>query len=163
MIETVRECAATALGNTPAWVPSAYRTSASLSPQWTSFIDPIGTATILECCGIEMPKVVHGAEQTPLPGVSMRYSLDDRKPATRKEIHYHECTWTRGMRHKGWKAAATHGSQAGLGNFDNNKCELCHVDEDPSEGSRETPAGRDRARLTWHGVGWTADTLRGPA
>ena len=33
--------------------------------------------TILDCCGVEMPDVVDGYEQTPLPGVSMRYSFDD--------------------------------------------------------------------------------------
>src|SRR5215510_3551723 len=33
--------------------------------------------TILECCGVPMPDVVDGVKQTPLAGVSMRYSFDD--------------------------------------------------------------------------------------
>jgi arylsulfatase A-like enzyme len=32
--------------------------------------------TILDCCGVEMPDVVDGRKQVPLPGVSMRYSFD---------------------------------------------------------------------------------------
>ena len=33
--------------------------------------------TILDVCGVEMPEVVDAATQTPLSGVSMRYSFDD--------------------------------------------------------------------------------------
>ncbi|MGH9230290.1 MAG: hypothetical protein ACRD07_16470, partial [Acidimicrobiales bacterium] len=39
--------------------------------------------TILDCCGVEMPDVVGGVEQTPLPGVSMRYSFDGADAPTR--------------------------------------------------------------------------------
>ena len=37
--------------------------------------------TILECCGVEMPEVVNGVEQTPLAGVSMRYWFDAARRA----------------------------------------------------------------------------------
>ncbi len=40
--------------------------------------------TILDCCGVEMPDVVDGVEQTPLPGVSMRYSFDDADAPTQQ-------------------------------------------------------------------------------
>ena len=41
--------------------------------------------TILDCCGVEMPEVVDGYKQTPLPGVSMRYTFDaaDAPPPSR--------------------------------------------------------------------------------
>ena len=41
--------------------------------------------TILECCGIEFPDSVLGYEQSPLPGVSMRYSFDDADAPTTQE------------------------------------------------------------------------------
>jgi arylsulfatase len=46
--------------------------------------------TILEVCGLEMPKVYKGAEQYPLSGVSMRYSFDARPeaPTTKKRQYY---------------------------------------------------------------------------
>ena len=65
--------------------------------------------TILDCCGVEMPAVVDGHEQTPLPGVSMRYSFDDRRRADAKETQYYEMLGTRGIWHKGWKAVTEHG------------------------------------------------------
>ena len=59
-----------------------------------------------------MPDVVDGVEQTPLPGVSMRYSFDDAAAATTKETQYYEMLGTRGIWHKGWKAVAEHGPGA---------------------------------------------------
>ncbi|MBM4539046.1 hypothetical protein GS463_08180, partial [Rhodococcus hoagii] len=32
--------------------------------------------TILEACGVTVPETYNGVEQTPLSGVSMRYSFD---------------------------------------------------------------------------------------
>jgi arylsulfatase len=69
--------------------------------------------TILDCCGVPMPDVVDGAEQVPLPGVSMRYSFDSADAPTRKEIQYYEMLGTRGFWHKGWKAVAEHTDPAG--------------------------------------------------
>ena len=56
-----------------------------------------------------MPDVVDGYEQTPLPGVSMRYSFDAADAPTHKETQYYEMLGTRGIWHKGWKAVAEHG------------------------------------------------------
>jgi arylsulfatase len=89
--------------------------------------------TILECCGVEMPDVVDGVKQTPLAGVSMRYSFDDAKAPTRKETQYYEMLSTRGIWHKGWKASAEHGPMIDKGKFDEDRWQLFHVDEDRSE------------------------------
>jgi hypothetical protein len=40
-------------------------------------------------CG-EVPEVVNGATQTPLSGVSMRYSFDDADAPTAKQTQYYE-------------------------------------------------------------------------
>ena len=90
--------------------------------------------TILECCGVEMPEVVDGYKQIPLPGVSMRYSFDDADAPTQKETQYYEMLGTRGIWHKGWKAAAEHGPvPLNLGKFDQDRWQLFHTDEDRSE------------------------------
>lgn len=90
--------------------------------------------SILECCGLAMPEVVDGVKQTPLPGVSMRYSFDDSAAATTKEVQYYEMLGTRGIWQKGWKAVTEHGPMpSNLGNFDKDRWQLFHVDEDRAE------------------------------
>jgi arylsulfatase len=90
--------------------------------------------TILECCGVPMPRVIDGIKQTPLPGVSMRYSFDDAKARTTKKVQYYELGGTRGIWQNGWKAAAVHAPvPSDQGNFDKDRWELFHADKDRSE------------------------------
>ncbi|HET6996530.1 MAG TPA: arylsulfatase [Chitinophagaceae bacterium] len=90
--------------------------------------------TILECCGVPMPDTIDGLKQTPLAGVSMRYSFDDAAANTTKQTQYYEMAGTRGIWHKGWKAAAMHGPMpSDQGNFDKDQWQLFHTDEDRSE------------------------------
>jgi hypothetical protein len=90
--------------------------------------------TILDCCGVEMPEVVDGYQQTPLPGVSMRYSFDSADEPTTKETQYYEMLGTRGIWHNGWKAVTEHGPvPINLGRFDQDRWQLFHTDEDRSE------------------------------
>jgi arylsulfatase len=90
--------------------------------------------TILDCCGVKMPAVVEGVKQSPLAGVSMRYSFDSAKAATRKRTQYYEMIGTRGIWHKGWKASTEHGPlPSDIGNFDKDRWQLFHTDADRSE------------------------------
>jgi arylsulfatase len=90
--------------------------------------------TILEACGLEMPKVYKGAEQYPLSGVSMSYTFDAKPDGpTKKETQYYAMLGTRAIWHKGWKAVAMHVPLVGTGHFEKDKWELYHVDEDRSE------------------------------
>ena len=90
--------------------------------------------TILDICGLEMPKVYRGVEQYPLSGVSMRYSFDAAPSApTRKKRQYYAMLGTRGIWEDGWKAAAVHAPISGKGHFDKDQWELYHVDVDRSE------------------------------
>jgi arylsulfatase len=90
--------------------------------------------TILDICGVEMPDVAAGVEQTPLAGVSMRYSFNDAAAPTAKETQYYEMLGTRGIWHQGWKASTEHGPvPINLGNFEQDRWQLFHVDEDRSE------------------------------
>ena len=89
--------------------------------------------TILDIVGLEMPKVYKGAEQYLLNGVSMRYSFDKVKAPTAKKRQYYSMLGTRGMWVDGWKAVALHAPLSSRGNFDKDKWELYHVEEDYSE------------------------------
>jgi arylsulfatase len=89
--------------------------------------------TILDCCGVKFPDEVDGVKQEPLVGVSMRYSFDDAGAPTKKETQYYEMLSTRGIWHKGWKAATEHGPMTNVGNFDKDRWQLFNTDEDRSE------------------------------
>jgi len=90
--------------------------------------------TILECCGIPMPKIIDGVKQAPLAGVSMRYTFDDAKAKTKKKLQYYEMAGTRGIWYKGWKAAAEHGPMpSNQGNFDKDRWQLYNTEKDRSE------------------------------
>jgi arylsulfatase len=90
-------------------------------------------ATILDVTGLEMPKAYRGVEQYPLNGVSMRYSFDDSKAKTRKQIQYYAMLGTRGIWKDGWKASALHAPISGVGHFDQDRWGLYNVDVDRSE------------------------------
>ena len=62
----------------------------------------------------------------------MVYSFEDPEALTRKEVQYFEMFGHRGIWHKGWKAVTYHSPRA-AGNFDEDKWELYHLDEDFSE------------------------------
>jgi arylsulfatase len=90
--------------------------------------------TILECCGVPMPQEIDQVKQEPLAGVSMKYSFDAADAPTTKELQYYEMLGTRGIWHKGWKAAAEHAPlPSDQGHFDKDTWQLFHVDEDRSE------------------------------
>jgi arylsulfatase len=90
--------------------------------------------TILEICGVEMPKTYKGVEQYPVSGVSMRYSFDATPDApTAKKRQFYAMLGTRAIWEDGWKAVAVHAPLTGKGNFDKDPWQLYHVDVDRSE------------------------------
>jgi arylsulfatase len=89
--------------------------------------------TILECVGLEMPKVYRGVEQYPMNGISMRYTFDDAEAKTHKTVQYYAMLGTRGIWQDGWKAAALHTPISGVGHFDQDRWQLYHVDADRAE------------------------------
>ena len=109
--------------------------------------------TILDVCGIEMPKVVRGVEQFPLAGVSMRYSFDAQPDGpTKKKRQYYAMLGTRGMWEDGWKAVAVHAPLSGKGHFDKDPWQLYHVDVDRSESkdlAKEHPDKLQALIKTW--------------
>ena len=103
--------------------------------------------TILDVCGLEMPKVYNGVEQYPLSGVSMRYSFDAAPDApTQKHRQYFAMLGTRGIWEDGWKAATLHAPLTGKGHFDQDQWELYHVDADRSESTDLSAQYPDRLK-----------------
>jgi arylsulfatase A-like enzyme len=92
-------------------------------------------ATILDICGLEMPKVYKGVEQYPLSGVSMRYTFDAKPDApTRKKRQYYCMLGTRAIWEDGWKAVAMHApAPSNRGRYEDDEWELYHVDVDRAE------------------------------
>jgi len=91
--------------------------------------------TILDICGLEMPKVYKGVEQIPLSGISMRYTFDAKPDGpTQKKRQYYAMLGTRGIWENGWKASALHAPMpSNQGHFDKDEWELYHVDVDRAE------------------------------
>jgi arylsulfatase len=110
-------------------------------------------ATILDVCGLEMPKTYKGVEQYPLSGVSMRYSFDAKPDgATQKKRQYYAMLGTRGIWENGWKAVALHAPLVGKGHFDKDEWQLYHVDADRSESkdvSKENPEKLEALKKAW--------------
>jgi arylsulfatase len=109
--------------------------------------------TVLDVCGIEMPKTFRGVEQWPLSGVSMRYSFDAKADApTQKKRQYYTMLGTRAIWEDGWKAVSVHAPLSGTGNFDKDAWELYHVDVDRAESkdlATENPAKLEALKKVW--------------
>ena len=95
----------------------------------------------------------------------MRYSFDaDPDGPTQKQTQYDEMFGSRGIWHQGWKAVTVHGPTSGMANFDRDRWQLFHTDEDRSEahdladqqytyypGTTEVP---ERSAANVHGVSY---------
>ncbi len=91
------------------------------------------TPTIYDMLGLEPPDEVKGYTQWPLEGANLTFSFEDADAPTQKETQYYTMLGSRGIWHKGWKATTVHPTIANWSNFDKDKWELYHVDEDRSE------------------------------
>jgi arylsulfatase len=108
--------------------------------------------TILDACGVEMPDVYNGVEQSPLAGVSMRYSFDSAGAPTEKHTQYFEMLGNRGIWHDGWKAVTEHGPVSGISRFDDDRWQLFHTDVDRAEAvdlSQQDPARVEELVRLW--------------
>jgi arylsulfatase len=112
--------------------PKGIKAKGEVRNQYHHAVDIV--PTILEICGVEMPKVYKGVEQYPLSGVSMKYAFDAKpNDPSQKHVQYYAMLGTRGIWQDGWKAITVHAPLTDKGNFDQDKWELYHVDEDRSE------------------------------
>jgi arylsulfatase A-like enzyme len=86
--------------------------------------------TVLEAAGVTMRESYRGYEQMPLAGASLGYWFVAGEAPSRKTSQYFEMGGHRAMYHEGWKAVTRHVHGV---DFDDDRWELYHVAEDPSE------------------------------
>jgi arylsulfatase A-like enzyme len=86
--------------------PNGFEAQGEVRTQFAHVIDV--APTVLEAAGLAEPTIVHGVLQTPIQGVSMRYSFGDADAAERHETQYFEMFGNRGIYHKGWTAVTRH-------------------------------------------------------
>ncbi|OYU96384.1 MAG: arylsulfatase [Bacteroidetes bacterium B1(2017)] len=112
--------------------PKGIKARGEMRNQYHHAVDIV--PTILEICGLEMPKVYKGVEQIPLSGVSMKYTFAATPDApTQKHRQYYTMLGTRAIWEDGWKAVAVHAPLTSKGHFEEDKWELYHVDVDRAE------------------------------
>jgi arylsulfatase len=100
--------------------------------QYTHAVDIV--PTLYDCLGVQLPDMVKGYPQKPLEGDSFRYSFEDATAPTQKETQFYSMLGTRGIWHKGWKAAtAVPAAPDSWGDFHLQQWELFDTEADPSE------------------------------
>ncbi|MGO9853893.1 MAG: sulfatase-like hydrolase/transferase [Acidimicrobiales bacterium] len=130
----------------PAGLPS----DGSVRRQFAHAIDIV--PTVLDLIGIEPPPELAGVVQSPIEGVSLAPVLADPGEAETHTTQYFEMLGSRGIYHRGWKAVTFHpiahlyddGLDPNVP-FDEDRWELYHVAEDPSE--LDDLAGAEPERL----------------
>ena len=63
--------------------PNGHRGEGEVRTQFHHVIDV--APTVLDAAGLPEPTIVHGVQQTPIEGVSMRYAFDDADAAERHD------------------------------------------------------------------------------
>jgi arylsulfatase A-like enzyme len=86
--------------------PNGIKAKGELRSQFHHVIDV--AATVLDAAGLPEPTFVHGVQQMPLHGVSMKASFDDASSPETRETQYFEMFCNRGIYHKGWTAVTRH-------------------------------------------------------
>ena len=90
--------------------------------------------TVYDLLGIDPPDTVKGIAQKPLDGVSFAAALADPSAETGKDVQFYTMLGTRGIWHQGWFANTVHAaSPSGWSNFDKDRWELYHVENDRSQ------------------------------
>ena len=134
--------------------PNGIETKGEIRAQFHHVIDV--APTILEAAGIPAPSSVHGIPQTPIEGVSMRYSFDDAGAAERRPTQYFEMFCNRGIYHEGWTAVTRHSIPWVMGtelpSFDNDVWELYDTNSDWSQAhdlAVEMPEKLEKLQQLW--------------
>jgi hypothetical protein len=108
--------------------------------------------TVLDLIGMEHPAELGGVAQSPIEGSSFAPVLTEPDRAETHTTQYFEMLGSRGIYHRGWKAVTFHpighlyndGLDPDMP-FDEDRWELYHVEEDPSE--LDDLAGAEPERL----------------
>ena len=111
--------------------PRRIKARGQLRSQFHHVIDV--APTILEATGLPEPKVVHGAPQVPIEGVSMTYTFADAAAPSRHMIQYFEIFGNRALYHDGWLAGTVHRApweRVPRATLEHDKWELYRIEDD---------------------------------
>ena len=86
--------------------PNGIKAKGEVRSQFHHVIDV--ATTVLDAAGLPEPTFVHGIQQMPLHGVSMRPSFDDASSPEVRTTQYFEMFCNRGIYHEGWTAVTRH-------------------------------------------------------
>ncbi|MDQ1324010.1 MAG: hypothetical protein QG587_1346, partial [Chloroflexota bacterium] len=86
--------------------PAGIRATGEIRSQFSHVIDI--AATVLDAAGLPEPTFVHGVQQVPIQGRSMRPTFDDPAAPEHRETQYFEMFVNRGIYHQGWTAVTRH-------------------------------------------------------
>ncbi|MDB5273987.1 MAG: arylsulfatase [Chitinophagaceae bacterium] len=86
--------------------PQKIKDKGGIRTQYSHVIDILPTT--IELAGVELPKTINGIKQDSLEGVSLGYSINDPKAASRHRVQYYEVLGTRSIYKDGWKAGVLH-------------------------------------------------------
>ena len=111
--------------------PKGIRAAGELRTQFMHATDVV--PTLYDLLGVELPEDVKGFRQVPLEGVTFRATFESADAPTPKESAFFSMLGSRAVWHRGWKAVSVHPTIAGWSDFDQDRWELYHVDEDPTE------------------------------
>jgi arylsulfatase A-like enzyme len=111
--------------------PKGIRAKGELRKQFMHATDVV--PTLYDLLGVELPEQVKGYLQVPLEGVSFQSTFESADAPTPKESAFFSMLGSRAVWHKGWKAVSVHPTIAGWSDFDQDRWELFHTDEDPTE------------------------------
>jgi arylsulfatase len=92
-------------GTIVSW-PAGIAARGEIRNQFSHVIDV--AATVLDAAGLPEPTFVHGVQQVPFQGRSMRPSFDDSAAPEHRETQYFEMFVNRGIYHQGWTAVTRH-------------------------------------------------------
>ena len=113
-----------------AW-PKGIKARGQIRHQYHHAIDLV--PTILDVLDVQQPSEIKGYTQSPLDGVSMRYSFDDARAKTTRRTQFYSMLGSRGIWHDGWKAVTTHIGVQDWGDYANDTWELYNIEADRSE------------------------------
>lgn len=117
--------------------PKGIKAGGGIRNQYGHVIDILPTT--LEVLGIQAPEQIRGIKQDDIEGISLAYSINDAKAASRHKVQYYYIFGGRAIYEDGWKAALPYPSPlAGIKTesgkpFDENAWELYNLNEDYTE------------------------------
>jgi len=111
--------------------PKGIKAAGEVREQYHHAVDIV--PTILDVLGVERPQAIKGHTQSPMDGVSMRYSFDAADAPTTRSTQFYAMLGSRAIWHDGWKAVTTHPALSGWGHFNDDVWELYNTDVDRSE------------------------------